>query len=132
MALGTLLKLQWDRVVAAVLAVVGAGLIISGWASISATPYAAEQLPYIMSSGVGGLFLLGVAATLWLSADLRDEWRKLDSVDDALRDLAQDPEAGVGKIVDIERGAAGGTKGLNGNDNRSLAAVSGAHGADGS
>ena len=27
-----------------------------------------------------------VGATLWLSADLRDEWRKLDSIEEALRD----------------------------------------------
>jgi hypothetical protein len=29
---------------------------------------------------VAGLFALGAAATLWLSADLRDEWRKLDEI----------------------------------------------------
>jgi hypothetical protein len=28
-----------------------------------------------------GLFLLGLGALLWLSADLRDEWRKLDAID---------------------------------------------------
>jgi hypothetical protein len=30
---------------------------------------------------MAGLFLLGLAALLWLSADLRDEWRKLDAID---------------------------------------------------
>jgi hypothetical protein len=27
-----------------------------------------------------GLFALALGATLWLSADLRDEWRKLDDI----------------------------------------------------
>src|SRR5438105_2784682 len=37
-----------------------------------------DQMSYLMSGGVLGLFLLGLGATLWLSADLRDEWRKMD------------------------------------------------------
>jgi hypothetical protein len=28
-----------------------------------------------------GLFLLGLGALLWVSADMRDEWRKLDAID---------------------------------------------------
>ncbi|HMC79090.1 MAG TPA: hypothetical protein VKO35_00895, partial [Acidimicrobiia bacterium] len=36
----------------------------------------------------GGLFLLGVGATLWHSADLRDEWRKLDRLEEKLDALA--------------------------------------------
>jgi hypothetical protein len=43
-------------------------------------------MPYIISGGVGGLFFLAVGGTLWLSADLRDEWRKLDAIDAAIRD----------------------------------------------
>jgi hypothetical protein len=31
-----------------------------------------------------GLFLLGAGVMLWLSADMRDEWRKLDSIDQHL------------------------------------------------
>jgi hypothetical protein len=30
------------------------------------------------------MFLLGTAAMLWLSADLRDEWRKLDRIEKAI------------------------------------------------
>ena len=32
------------------------------------------------------MFLLGVGAMLWLSADLRDEWRKLDRIEQAIRE----------------------------------------------
>jgi hypothetical protein len=83
------LRLQWDRVLAWVLVAAGAVALIIGWVGVSGTSYSAEQLPYIISGGIGGIFLLGVGATLWLSADLRDEWRKLDRIEEALqqRDL---------------------------------------------
>jgi hypothetical protein len=38
-----------------------------------------------------GLFLLGLGALLWLAADLRDEWRKLDSIDRHLVDTNRLP-----------------------------------------
>jgi hypothetical protein len=86
-----LLRVHWDRVTAWVL--VGAGVVamIVGWVGASATPYTPEQIPYMLSGGLGGLFLLGVGAMLWLSADLRDEWRKLDRIDEALRKLGPAP-----------------------------------------
>ena len=59
---------------------------------MSGSPYAAAQLPYIISGGIGGIFLLGVGATLWLSADLRDEWRKLDCIEEALRERQGETE----------------------------------------
>ena len=80
------LRLQWDRVLAWAFVGVGAGALIAGWVGVSGSPYAAGQLPYIISGGIGGIFLLGIGATLWLSADLRDEWRKLDCIEEALRE----------------------------------------------
>ena len=79
------LRLQWDRGLAWAFAVAGAVALIVGWVGVSSTAYSAEQLPYIISGGIGGIFLLGVGATLWLSADLRDEWRKLDRIEEALQ-----------------------------------------------
>jgi hypothetical protein len=61
-------------------------MLIVGWVGVSGTPYTAKQLPYLASNGLGGLFLLGAAAMLWLSADLRDEWRKLDRIELAIRE----------------------------------------------
>jgi hypothetical protein len=40
-----------------------------------------EQLPYILSGGLFGLSMIMVGTGLWLSADIRDEWRKLDELD---------------------------------------------------
>ena len=79
------LRLQWDRVLAWALVAAGATPLIIGWAGVSGSAYSAEQLPYIISGGIGGIFLLGVGATLWLSADLRDEWRKLDRIEEVLQ-----------------------------------------------
>jgi hypothetical protein len=78
------LKKQWDRVIALALTVTGAVFLISGWVGVSGTAVLSEQSPYMVSGGLGGIFLLGVGATLWISADLRDEWRKLDRIEQAL------------------------------------------------
>ena len=82
------LRLQWDRVFGIAFVVTGAVALLTGWSKVSATPYPAEQMPYVVSAGLGGLFLLGVGATLWHSADLRDEWRKLDRLEEKLDALA--------------------------------------------
>ncbi|HEX4100773.1 MAG TPA: hypothetical protein VHY21_09560 [Pseudonocardiaceae bacterium] len=77
-------KKQWDRLVSLILTIVGAVMLISGWVGVSGTSVLSEQSPYIVSGGLGGIFLLGIGATLWISADLRDEWRKLDRIESAL------------------------------------------------
>lgn len=81
----TLLRTQLDRVAAVITAVAGGVVLILGWYGVSGTAYATEQLPFIISGGIGGLFLLGVSSVLWLSADLSDEWRKLDRIERAIR-----------------------------------------------
>lgn len=80
----THLKHQWDRVTAIVTALVGVVALILGWFGVSGSAYPAQQMPYIISAGIGALFLLGVSAALWLSADLHDEWRKLDRIEKAI------------------------------------------------
>jgi hypothetical protein len=79
---------QWDRVLAGVAGAAGAVLLVVGWVQTSRALYPGQQLPYIVSAGLGGLFLLGVSATVWLSADLRDEWRKLDRVEETFADVS--------------------------------------------
>ncbi|MFZ3598200.1 hypothetical protein [Streptomyces sp. BH104] len=85
MDLVTRIRSQWDRLTAALTALAGAVTLVLGWRGVSGTPYPAEQLPYVISAGLGSLFLLGLSSALWLSADLRDEWRKLDRIEQALR-----------------------------------------------
>jgi hypothetical protein len=77
-------RAQWDRVAAWACLAAGAITLFVGWIGVSGTAYTPKQLPYIASNGLGGLFLLGTGAMLWLSADLRDEWRKLDRIEKAI------------------------------------------------
>lgn len=90
MDLVTWAKSQWDRILAVLSMVAGAVTMLLGWRGVSGTAYPAEQLPYLISAGLGGLFLLGISAALWLSADLHDEWRKLDRLERAIREAGLD------------------------------------------
>lgn len=80
----TYVKAQWDRIGAWVLIAVGFVALLVGWLGISGTTILAAQMPYIVSGGMVGLALIGVGAMLWLSADLKDEWRKLDAIHEEL------------------------------------------------
>ena len=75
-------RLQWDRVAGVAAMAAGGVLLLLCWSKVSGTPYTAEQMPYIVSCGLGGLFLLGIGMTLWHSADNRDQWRKLDRLEE--------------------------------------------------
>ena len=81
MKLIKLLRREWDR--SAAWACIGGGLLVMllGWLGVSRTTFPAEQIPYVISGGLFALFLLGLGAMLWLSADMRDEWRKLDAIE---------------------------------------------------
>jgi hypothetical protein len=75
------IRVQWDRVAAWTCVVAGAVALIVGWHGVAKEKLTAQQLPYLVSGGIGGLFLLGLGGILWLTAELRDEWRKLDDLD---------------------------------------------------
>jgi hypothetical protein len=55
---------------ALVAGIAGAVALLIGYFGVSDTLDPAKQLPYLISGGVGGLFLLGLAAALLFSADL--------------------------------------------------------------
>jgi hypothetical protein len=85
-------RVQWDRALGALAVLAGAVLLLVGWMKISDTGFVSEQLPYLASAGLGGVFLLGLGGMLWLSADLRDQWRELRGIRarlDATADLAE-------------------------------------------
>ena len=94
----TFVRNQWDRVGAWVAISLGAIFLIIGWLGVSNTAYTAEQIPYVVSGGLGAIFFLGLGAMLWLSADLRDEWRLLAELreqedEEVLADLVPAPPA---------------------------------------
>ncbi len=92
-----LIRTYRDRIGAIGCTAVGALLLVLGWNGVSKEIYPAGQIPYVISDGFGGLFLLGVGAILWLSADLRDEWSKLDALDQRLETLADLAGGSVGE-----------------------------------
>lgn len=83
-------RLQWDRALAVAAGGVGVVLVILGWIGVSRTPYIAEQVPYVVSYGIGGLVLVVLGVTLWMSADMNDEWRTLDRLEEAVTANAVD------------------------------------------
>lgn len=87
MNVGHLLRTHWDRAAAIGCGAAAVIALTVGWLRLTGTPYVAEQLSFLLSGGIGAVLLLGAGATLWLSADLHDEWRQLDSIDEALREL---------------------------------------------
>ena len=76
---------QWDRSVALAAFLSGAVVLLLGYVGVSGTRKVAEQVAYVLSGGIVGLFLLGIGATFWISADLRDEWRKLHEISTDLK-----------------------------------------------
>jgi hypothetical protein len=111
MELGKWLRVAWDRAAALAVLVVGGMAIVFGWIGVSGEAYPAKQLPFLISGGVGGLFLLGVGALFWLSSDLRDEWTKLDRIEEALLRLSGtelvEPEALTPEVLNTEASPAG-------------------------
>jgi hypothetical protein len=76
---------QWDRVIGWSLIAGGGVLTLTGALSVAAAEDQLDQLSYLATGPALGLFLLGVGAVLVLTADLRDDWRKLDEVLSALQ-----------------------------------------------
>ena len=109
------LRLQWDRAGAWACVLAGVITLFVGWLGVSETAYTAKQLPYIAGCGLGGMFLLGVGAMLWLSADLRDEWRKLDSLEQALVAAAAADDALSERELVLDASREDSPRSLNGN-----------------
>jgi len=88
------LRAQWDRVLGAGLMVAGGVALLLGWIGARDGLLETQQIPYVISGGLWGIFLLGSGGTLWLSADTRDEWRKLDRLEERIAHLDAPPRAG--------------------------------------
>jgi hypothetical protein len=86
----TVLKSQWDRVTAFACLAAGVIALIVGYHGVAHTKYTPDALAYLISGGLGGVFLLGVGALLYSSADMHDEWRKLDRIEAAILRLSPD------------------------------------------
>ncbi len=96
---------QWDRLGAWILVLVGAIVVGIGWKETAGTSFPAEQLPYLISAGIGGALLVGFGAALLISAELRDEWHKLDRIEQAIREMRDEPWSNDGRTSPDRTGA---------------------------
>ena len=89
-------RAQWDRVLGWALIAAGGVALLLAYDGIRHSPYVADQLSYLASGGVGGLWLAGVGSTLLVTANLADEWRQLDDI-----------RALVARALDVDDGGRG-------------------------
>ena len=87
------LRAEWDRVLGWTAVTLAAVALLLGYHGVSGSLSTGRQLAYIVSGGVGGILLVAVGVALLVSADLHDEWRKLDQIEAAIRDSGR-PAAG--------------------------------------
>ena len=98
------LRAEWDRVAGYGCVVAGVVLLVAGFVGVRTSADVIDEISYLVTGGIGSIFLLGVGATLLLSADLHDDFRKLHRVERKLDRverllLAEHPE-----LVDVGDG----------------------------
>src|SRR5687767_14337142 len=103
------------QALAFVLLGLGALLLIIGWFGVSREVIVSKQIPYLVSGGLGGAFLLGVAGLLLVTHELRLDNRRLAAVEmlmEELRDaLLLDDEARAAPAPAKARAATNGAHG---------------------
>ncbi len=93
-------RLRDPRVVAGwLLGAIGGLAVIAGYWGVSGTLDPGKQLPYIISGGIGGVFLLGLGATLVFSSDLAANRNELAELKEMLEDV-------TGQLADLQASLA--------------------------
>ena len=109
MNLMKLCRNQWDRTIALVLVAAGFVALLVGWLAVSDTIFTFEQIPYVISGGLLGVGLIALGCASWVSADLRDDWRKMDRLEAAVEALRSSQIEGAAIVLsDREQGADAG------------------------
>lgn len=86
------LRADWDRAAGIALIVGGAVSLYVGYQGIADSAFVVEALSYMASGGLVGVLLVAGGLTLLVSADLHDEWRKLDRIEAAIRAIGVERE----------------------------------------
>jgi protein-S-isoprenylcysteine O-methyltransferase Ste14 len=89
-------------IVLVVLAVIGFVMFALAWRGGARTPYEPLQVPWLVSGGIAGLALLGMALGSWsIHLGRRDDAAHRAEVDDLVREaaaLAEDVRSGRGQL----------------------------------
>ena len=83
------LRAEWDRVAGYAFVLAGAVALVFGFVGVRTAADVIDEISYLVTGGIGAIFLLGVGATLLLSADLHDDFRKRDRVEGKLDAIHQ-------------------------------------------
>jgi hypothetical protein len=81
---GRFFRSEWDRVAGYACLLAGVVALAFGIAGVRDAADVVDEISYLVTGGIGAVFLLGTGATLLLSADLHDDFRKLDRVEEKL------------------------------------------------
>ena len=96
------LKAHSDKIAAWLAIAAGVIALAVGWRGVWHTLVTARQIPYVVSGGIAGVFLLGLGAVLWVSSDLRQERDRLDAAAQHLQTTgalpAPDPSRGSAPV----------------------------------
>lgn len=87
MDLKRFLRAEWDRVAGYGFVFAGAVVLVFGFIGVRTAADVIDEISYLVTGGIGAIFLLGVGATLLLSADLHDDFRKLHRVETKLDEI---------------------------------------------
>jgi hypothetical protein len=87
MDLKQFLRAEWDRVAGYAFILAGLVALVFGFVGVRTAADVVDEISYLVTGGIGAIFLLGVGATLLLSADLHDDFRKLHRVEEKLDDI---------------------------------------------
>jgi hypothetical protein len=82
-------RMRDPRLVLALVAIaIGGVALLLGWYGVSGTYDPGEQMSYVVSGGLGGLFLAGVGAALVSSSNMRQATQKIDELQRGMDELA--------------------------------------------
>lgn len=84
MDLTRFIRAEWDRLAGYAFLLAGAVALVFGFIGVRTSADVIDEISYLVTGGIGAIFLLGVGATLLLSADLHDDFRKLHRVEEKL------------------------------------------------
>jgi len=76
----------------------GIAALIGGWIAMRDEVYAAVQLPYLLSGGIGGLFLLGLGVIAVRTAEASRLDRRLVDIEDRIEGLSEQVSAVLGLL----------------------------------
>jgi hypothetical protein len=99
------LRAEWDRLAGYACLLAGAVALVFGFAGVRNAADVVDEISYLVTGGIGAVFLLGVGATLLLSADLHDDFRKLHRVEEKLDHIYRVLAAEHPELVDARRPA---------------------------